>query len=83
MKGTEEQFQSLAFELHNLTKKYENHAIKHAQYTEGVDDLFHRRGWSKKEFYKEMDIKLGINRNIHSKNDRKQTDLNKKSLPKA
>lgn len=58
--GSEEQFKELVDRLSINCKKYESGAIKHIAFTEAIDSYFAAYGWSKKEFYKELNVRLGI-----------------------
>jgi len=59
-RGSEEQFNQLVDCLNKNCRKYESGAIKHIAFTEAIDSYFAAYGWSKKEFYKELNVRLGI-----------------------
>lgn len=63
MRGSEEHFNLLAAELAKNTRAYEEKKIKHYQWADSVDRLFESYGWSKEEFYKELNKRLGVETN--------------------
>lgn len=71
-RGSEEQFQALLTELHKNTKNYEEKKIKHTQWTEQTEALFSSFSWTKAEFYKELNSRLGIETNETREKKRKK-----------
>jgi len=63
MKGSEENFQILIVALAKNLRSYEAKEIKHIAYSDRVDALFAGHGWSRKEFYKELNSRLGVQTN--------------------
>jgi hypothetical protein len=59
MKGNEESFQLISSELAKSIRAWETGKIKPMQHAEKVDGLFSGYGWSKTEFFKELDIRIG------------------------
>lgn len=59
MKGTEEQFDLIIRELAKNTKQFETNAIKHMTFVDRSENIFTSYGWSKKEVFKEIAIRLG------------------------
>lgn len=62
-KGSEDNFQLILAELNKSIRAYETHQIKFMQHMQKTDDLFGGYGWSKKDFYQEMNARLGISTN--------------------
>jgi hypothetical protein len=62
-RGTEDSFNNIVHELSRLHKAYEEKRIKHTQWAEGIDGIFNSYGWSKKEFYKELNARIGVETN--------------------
>jgi hypothetical protein len=59
-RSSEEHFQKMLIELNTLTKQYEQGQIKYHQKTIKVDTIFENYGWSRHEFFKELNSRLGI-----------------------
>lgn len=62
-KGTEDEFKCIIDGLAKNCKRYEIGQIKHMQFTEAMDSIFGEYNWSKQEFYKELNTRLGIHNN--------------------
>jgi hypothetical protein len=60
IRGSEDQFKALVDDLAKNCKRYETGAIKYIAFTENMDSYFAEYGWSKVEFYKELNVRLGI-----------------------
>jgi hypothetical protein len=58
--GTEEAFVAIAKEYTKYVKQYEAGSLKHYQYVDYVERLFTENGWSKPDFTKELNRRLGI-----------------------
>jgi len=63
MKGTEDQFERIVNELRGNIKNYEDKRIKYIQYLGTIDAVFAGYGWGKKDFYEELNKRLGIETN--------------------
>lgn len=63
MRGTNEQFDCILSELNKNIRAYEEKKIKHHQYVDAADNIFQSYGWSKSEFYKEVNFRLDIQTN--------------------
>jgi hypothetical protein len=75
--GTPDQFQTVLNELVKVTKQYEARSINHVKFFDTLDYIFDpgNYGWSKTEFYKELNTQLGI---VHNERKEKPTDKPKK-----
>lgn len=56
----EEQFNNIVAQLAKNNKDYDDKKIKHYQWAEQTENIFASFGWHKKEFYKELNVRLGI-----------------------
>ena|SRR5271170_3640659 len=84
-RGSEDQFLAILSELHKNTKNYEDKKIKHYQWAGHIDDLFASYTWTKAEFYKELNARLGIETNEtreKKKREKKPVKGEKKSVKK-
>lgn len=63
MRGSEDQFNAIVSELAKNTKSYEEKRIKHYQWVDQTDNIFGSYGWTKAEFYTELNLRLGIETN--------------------
>ena len=83
MRGSDEHFSALAAELAKNTKAYEDKKIKHYQWADSTDRLFENYGWSKSEFYKELNRRLGVETNDsrREKPEVKKKPARKKKAP--
>ena len=59
-RGSDDSFKTIVDCLAKNCKKYEKGEIKHIAFTENMDAYFTEYGWSKKEFYKELNVRLGL-----------------------
>lgn len=59
MKGSEDSFQLIVSELGKSIRAWETGKIKPMQHAEKVDNLFSGYGWSKSDFFKELDVRVG------------------------
>jgi hypothetical protein len=61
-RGTPEQFKQILTELVNTTKKRDAVQINHVKLFETLDYIFtpSNYGWTKEDFYKELNVQLGI-----------------------
>lgn len=63
MKGTLQQFDTIVAEMVKNTKAYDEKRIKHLQWVEQIENIFASYTWTKKEFYRELNARLGIQTN--------------------
>jgi CRISPR/Cas system CSM-associated protein Csm5 (group 7 of RAMP superfamily) len=63
-RGTEDQFKAIVDLLGKNCKNYETGKIKHIVFSETMDNIFYENVWSKDEFYKELNTRLGIHNNV-------------------
>ena len=85
MIGTNEQFENILNILKNNAKNYEDKRIKYIGYCDAIDGLFidNRYGWSKVEFYNELNRRLGIQTNDLARSERenkKKAELKTKKM---
>lgn len=59
----EDFFELTVAALISNTKAYEEKKIKHYQYSDAIESIFDRYAVNKKEFYKELNVRLGIKTN--------------------
>ena len=69
-RGTEADFNAIVGALSKITKRYESREIRHYQWAESIDSIFANSSWAQKEFYKELNKRLGIETN-ESREDKK------------
>lgn len=62
-RGTEEQFNNIVAMLGQNTKNYEEKKLKHNQWVEQSESILSQNGWTKDEFYKELNARVGIQTN--------------------
>ncbi len=73
MRGTDEQFDQIVNTLQQNARNYENKTIKYIQYLDMIDKVFSGAyGWNKKEFYDELNRRLGIQTNDSRREDKKK-----------
>lgn len=78
-RGTEEQFDQIVAYLQNNIKQYEAKAIKYIAYLDAIDKIFSGGyGWSKAEFYDEVNRRLGIQTNDSKRADKAAKEAAKK-----
>ena len=58
----ENNFQLIVKDLYNLQRKYEAHEIKYYQLQDLRERTFEKMGWSKADFYKELDKRATSNK---------------------
>ena len=63
MRGTEEQFQLMLKQYYTTAKNYEAKASNYITYCQQMENIFASYGWNKKEFFKELNKKLGFHTN--------------------
>jgi hypothetical protein len=63
-RGSEDQFKEIVEMLAANCKKYEAAQIKYYQFVDAMDNIFILYGWSKEEFYKELNVRSGIHNNV-------------------
>jgi hypothetical protein len=80
MRGTEDQFQAMVKQYYTVAKNYETKAATFITYCQQMEAIFASYGWSKKEFFKELNVKLGIH--INERRKSKAIDIAKKKAPK-
>lgn len=71
-RGTLDQFEQIVVELAKNIKSYEDKRIKHYAFAEMNDSIFSAYNWSKSEFFKEVNIRLGNKTNESREEDKKQ-----------
>ena len=76
-RGSEDQFNMIVDCLADNCKKYENGQVKHIAFTENMDSYFATYGWSKPEFYKELNARLGIPNKEEPKKESKKKSVRK------
>jgi len=81
-RGTLEQFDQIVLELQRNIKAYEDKKIKHYAFADTNDNIFANYNWSKVEFYKELNARLGIQTNESRDEQKKQLDKFKKKITK-
>lgn len=79
-RGTEEQFLKIIHAIERNNKAYVEKQIKFYQWAETVDQIFTDYMWSKSEFYKEVNLRLGIQTN-ETREKKRSVPPKKKSLP--
>jgi len=72
MRGTEDQFLAIVDQLGKNIKQYEEKKIKHYQFADASDNIFASYAWSKVEFYKELNSRLGYETNDSREEKKKQ-----------
>lgn len=80
-KGNNEEFEKIASELQRNIKNYEDGKIKHYAFAATNDETFANYSWSKTEFYKELNARLGIQTN-DSRDEQKKLAKKKSSAKK-
>lgn len=56
----DEYFEIIVADLIKNAKAYEEKKIKHYQYSDAIESIFERYSVNKKDFYKELNVRLGI-----------------------
>lgn len=73
MRGTDDQFDTIVNALQQNAKGYESKTIKYIQYLDTIDKVFSGAyGWGKKEFYEELNRRLGIQTNDSRREEKKK-----------
>jgi hypothetical protein len=80
MRSSEEHFQTMLIEFDALNKQYEKGQIKYHQKTAKVDTIFDKYGWSRSDFFKELNARVGIQARLEPKKAVKTT---KAKAPKS
>jgi hypothetical protein len=80
MPGSNEEFDILLKEYHKNVRSYDARAINHVSFATAIDGLFATYRWSKKEFFLELNRRLGISHNEKRKS--KAVEASKKKSPK-
>jgi hypothetical protein len=80
MRGTEDQFDVILKKYYDNVKSYEGKNMNYVGFSANIDALFAYYGWSKKEFFKELNARIGIQTNQERKN--KTIEASKKKASK-
>jgi hypothetical protein len=59
----QESFEAIVVELAKNTKRYEDKVIKHYQYADQIENVFANFGVNKTDFYRELNIRCGVETN--------------------